>query len=122
MGLSSSSGLTRGSTHLWKLVTEILPFRVLRRDEVHLPGTEPTLQRFLALDRRGDVLVTFGVDKMLEIIMLGKSTAQALAVFPNAPCEIVGHPDLQCSVRMVRHDVHPSTCPLAHAECGGAVR
>src|SRR2546423_7307354 len=68
------------------------------------------------------VLVPFGIDQMLKIVMLGKTAAQILTMLPNPACEIVGHSDVQRAVRMVRHDVYPSTRLLGHVKRGGAAR
>src|SRR5438105_8639814 len=70
------------ASHSRQLVIKVVPTRVGREDELHLPGSQPVFQILLALDRCPDVVVALCPDEALQAILLCKPLGYVLTMFP----------------------------------------
>ena len=95
-----------------QLAEQILPSRVVRIDQVQLPGPWPVFEALFPLDRGDDVLVPLHVNDSRKFVALRECRSRALAVFPCASADIVGHAGVKRPKRPVCHDVDPP----AHSE------
>jgi hypothetical protein len=91
---------------------QILPVRVHRFDQPHLPGAWPILDVLFPLDRRHDLVVPLKPDLPFQPIPAREAFDAAGAVFVRPPRDVGRHTHLQCAVLSVRHDVDKSA---AHA-------
>ena len=62
---------------------EVVPIRVLRNDEIDLPGARPVFHGPFPLDRCRDAVVAFRVNKPRETVPFGEAFDDALAVLPG---------------------------------------
>jgi hypothetical protein len=67
--LRSWPGSARPSTKLHKPVVEILPIRVVDKDQSNLPSARIMLDVLLALPRQADVPMALGVNEALQAIV-----------------------------------------------------
>ena len=89
-------------------VVEILPGWILGLDQVQFPHPRPMLDVLFALYRGEDVFVPLGVHEHRQTVSLGKSTTNAMAVFPNPAGDVVRDANIQRTERSVCDDVNPS--------------
>src|SRR5271165_2727438 len=62
----------------------------------------------LALLRRENILVPFGIDEAAQAVALRKAIRDPLTVLPGAPGKICRGADVERTVRPVGHDIDPS--------------
>src|ERR1051326_2274926 len=91
-----------------ELIVKVLPFGILRLNEVDFPGSRQVLDVLFSLDRGEDRVVRLGIHQMLEPIPLGKSLDDTFSMFPGALCKIASHPDIERSVTLIRDDINPA--------------
>src|SRR6185312_9114826 len=104
--LSSWSGLTRPSQADSKeLLEQVIPIRILTRDQFVLPGALPALQTGFALDGERDVIMTLNEDQPVKVVAAREFRTGAKAIFLHAARDVTGHTDVQRPVRLVGQDV-----------------
>ena len=99
----------------------IIPVRIHRQDQPHLPCARPVFHVLLSLDRVNDAVEALIIDEPVQPIPPRETGQQILAVLPNASGEIARHPDIKDTVRSVGHDVHetiPSHSSLSRVALG----
>lgn len=87
------------------LLPQVTPLRVRVVDQPHLPGARPVLERLLAGDRGGDVVVDLEPDERLHAIALREPVRRAGPVLEHAADEVARDADIEHAVRPARHDV-----------------
>ena len=95
-----------------QLVIEVVPVRVRREDQPHLPSTRPMLHISLAPDGRGDIRVRLSIDEPLQAIALRKPFDQALSMLPGAVSEMCGNASVERAVRPIGNYVNLGTFHL----------
>ena len=89
-------------------VVEVVPIRIFREDQSHLPGSRPMFHVPFALNGHADIRVTFCVDQPLQAAPLGEPVGDALSMFPHSTSEITGNASIKRAVRSVRYNVDPA--------------
>jgi hypothetical protein len=105
-----------------ELIVKVVPGRIYRQDEVHLPASRPMLHVSLVLDRRAGIAVALHVYQPLQPISLGEPGQNAFAMLPSVFREVARHPGMLDAVRAVRHYVGPGTCHTATLQPRGIGR
>src|SRR6185369_846730 len=103
---SVSSPRRRGSNSLNDRLIQIVPLRILRLDQVHLPVPIPFLDLLFTRDRPDGCLVHLEPDQPMNAVVLAESGDYVVLVLPHAPNQIVRNPDVQSLVHARGEDVH----------------
>src|SRR5262245_49420772 len=77
-------------------------------NEPHLPCARPVLDRFLALDRRADVIVGLVVHQHLEPVSFREPLDQPFAMLIRPLRKIAGDAGVERAVAPIGHDVDPA--------------
>ena len=87
------------------LAVQIPPSRVGRLDQVQLPCTAPTLERFLTRNGRSHRLVRLVPDQRMNPIFLGESVHKIVLVLSDALHKIRRHADVERAVSLAGEDI-----------------
>jgi hypothetical protein len=108
--VSGTGRATVRATGSDKIIVKIVPIGIRREDQPYFPGARPVLHGLLSLDSRADVGVRLDIDQPFQSVTLCKALDQTLAVFVNPSREVRCYTGVECTIRPVRHDVHPDDC------------
>src|SRR5580765_1447388 len=97
----------RGHVSLGDRVVEILPFRIVLKDQSDFPLSWPMLDVVLALDRGLDFFVALEIDEQLDAVLLRETGHEPFAMLVDSSHEIIRHTDVQNSIGRACQDVHP---------------
>ena len=79
--------------------------RIVSFDQIDFPLTVPTLQLFLAHDRKLHVAEHLEADQTVDSVTAGETAGDALPVPVEPLDEAARHADIQRSTRLAREDV-----------------
>src|SRR6202795_5028993 len=76
-------------------LTQIVPSRIHRNNQLHLLNPEPSIEPLLAVNRVAHIVKTLVVNESINLVALAEFRSVPKLVFPNAPVKIIGNSDVK---------------------------
>src|SRR2546422_8993276 len=104
------SGHPRLKQHLRsdERVVQILPVRVHRVNEPHLPSTRPMFDCFLSLNGVTDVIEALVIHEYLQAVLLCESLNEAFPMLESATRQIARDAGIENAVPPIGNEINPA--------------
>ena len=76
-------------------LTQVVPRRIHRNNQLHLLNPQPAFDPLLAVNRVAHIVKTFVVNESINLVALAEFRSVRKLVFPNPPVKIIGNSDVK---------------------------
>jgi hypothetical protein len=87
---------------------QIIPFRIHRMNESHLPGARPMLDDRLALNSIPDIVEVLRINQPFQAVTFCESVNKSLPMLKSAPWQIARDAGIQNAVASIGHEINPA--------------